>query len=83
MTMKIGLFDIDSKYHNLALMKLSAYHKQKGDKVEFYKPLWHSIYDKIYCSKIFTKENKNNNYRTDDIICGGSGIDIKKNCPKR
>ena len=77
MTMKVGLFDIDSKYHNLALMKLSAWHKQKGDEVEFYKPLWHTTYDKIYCSKIFTKANKNDNYRTDDMICGGSGIDIK------
>jgi len=39
-TLKIGLFDIDSKYHNLALMKLSAYHKQKGDETELYKPLF-------------------------------------------
>jgi len=76
--LKIGLFDVNSKYHNLALMKISAYHKQKGDEVEFYKPLWHSTYDKIYCSKIFTRANKNDNYRTDDMICGGSGIDIKR-----
>lgn len=80
--MKTGLFDIDSKYHNLALMKLSAWHKQKGDEVEFYKPLWHSTYDKIYCSKIFTKVSKNDNYRTDDMICGGSGIDIKEKLPE-
>lgn len=80
--MKIGIFDIDSKYHNLALMKLSAWHKEKGDRVEFYKPLWHSTYDKIYCSKIFTKANKNDNYRTDDMICGGSGIDIKRKLSK-
>jgi len=80
--MKIGLFDIDSKYHNLALMKISAYHKQKGDEVEFYKSLWHSTYDKIYCSKIFTKADKNGDYRTDDMICGGSGINIKRKLPK-
>jgi len=80
--LKIGLFDIDSKYHNLALMKLSAWHKQKGDEVEFYRPLWHSTYNKIYCSRIFTKVNKNDNYRTDDMICGGSGIDIKRKLPK-
>jgi len=82
MTTKVGLFDTDSKYHNLALMKLSAWHKQKSDEVEFYKPLWHSTYDKIYYSKIFTKANKNDNYRTDDMICGGSGIDIKRKLPK-
>ena len=80
--MKIGLFDIDSKYHNMALMKLSTYNKQKGDEVEFYNPLWHSTYDKIYCSKIFTKADKNGDYRTDDMICGGSGINIKRKLPK-
>ncbi|MCK4446975.1 MAG: radical SAM protein [Candidatus Marinimicrobia bacterium] len=80
--MKIGLFPIDSKYHNLVLMKLSTWHKQKGDEVEFYKPLWHSTYSKIYCSKIFIRANKNDNYRTDDMIYGGSGIDIKKKLPE-
>jgi len=80
--LKVGLFDIDSKYHNLALMKLSTWHKQKGDEVEFYKSLWHSTYDKVYCSKIFRKANKNGDYRTDDMICGGSGIDIKRKLPK-
>jgi len=74
--MKIGLFDIDSKYHNLALMKLSTYHKQKGDKVEFYNPLWHSSYDKIYCSKIFRKSHKNDGYIREGMICGGSGFEF-------
>jgi len=71
--MKIGLFDIDSKYHNLALMKISAYHKQKGDEVEFYNPLWHFTYDTIYCSKIFRKSHKNDGYIREGMICGGSG----------
>ena len=73
--MKVGLFDIDSKYHNLALMKISAYHKQKGDEVEFYNPLWHSNYDEIYCSKIFKKSHKNDGYIREDMICGGSGFE--------
>ena len=75
LTLKIGLFDVDSRYHNLALMKLSAYHKQKGDKVEFYNPLWHSTYDMIYCSKIFRKSHKNDGYIKERMICGGSGFD--------
>ena len=29
--MKIGLYDVDSKIPNLVLMKLSAYHKTKGE----------------------------------------------------
>jgi radical SAM superfamily enzyme YgiQ (UPF0313 family) len=72
--MKIGLFDIDSKYHNLALMKLSTYHKQKGDEVEFYNPLWINTYGKIYVSKIFKKPNKNDGYIRRDMYCGGSGF---------
>ena len=35
--MKIGLVDVDGhNFPNLALMKLSAYHKAKGDEVEWY-----------------------------------------------
>lgn len=41
--MKIGLYDVDSRnFPNLALMKLSAYHKSIGDEVEMYFPLTHS-----------------------------------------
>ena len=79
--MKIGLFDIDSKYHNLALMKLSSYHKQKGDEVEFYNPLWHSTYDEIYCSKIFNKNHKNDGYIREDMVCGGSGFGLLVRLP--
>ena len=77
--MKIGLFDIDSKYHNLALMKLSTYHKQKGDDVEFYNPLWGNTYDLIYASKIFRRPHKNDLYIPMNCICGGSGF-IKNEC---
>jgi len=72
--MKIGLFDIDSKYHNLALMKLSTYHKNQGDDVEFYNPLWGNIYDLVYASKIFRKPHKNDMYIPINCICGGSGF---------
>lgn len=75
--MKIGLFDIDSKYHNLALMKLSTYHKQKGDEVEFYKPLWANTYNKVYVSKIFKGKCKDGIYIPISAICGGSGFDLK------
>lgn len=34
--MKIGLIDVDGhNFQNLALMKLSAWHKQRGDTVEW------------------------------------------------
>ena len=39
--MKIGLIDVDGhNFPNLALMKISAWHKQIGDTVEWYEPLW-------------------------------------------
>lgn len=37
--MRIGLIDVDSKnFPNIPLMKLSAYHKEQGDSVEWYQP---------------------------------------------
>ena len=55
--MKIGLIDVDGhNYPNLPLMKLSAWHKSKGDSVEWYEPLngWIEPYDKVYMSKVFS-----------------------------
>lgn len=58
--MNIALHDSDkTKFPNLALMKLSAWHKKQGDTVSFFKP--NQNYDKIYSSKVFsfTDEDKN------------------------
>ena len=55
--LRIGLHDSEQEYiqhktfPNYALMKISAYHKSKGDNVEWWLPL--SQYDKVYSSKIF------------------------------
>ena len=46
--MNIGLLDIDNTgYPNLALMKISAYHKSIGDNVEWANPLF-GDYDILY-----------------------------------
>ena len=50
--MNIGLLAVDSRYPNLALMKISSYHKAQGNRVEWYSPL--SRYDKVYLAKVFT-----------------------------
>ena len=50
--MTVALVDVDSKIPNLALMKLSACHKDKGDSVKIYDPLFDKP-DVIYASKVF------------------------------
>lgn len=53
--MKIALHDSDkTNFPNLALMKLSAWHKKQGDEVEFFMPFFSEFYHKIYSSKVFT-----------------------------
>lgn len=51
---KIGLIDVDGhNFPNLALMRISAYHKAKGDTVEWW---WSDFihYDIVYMSKVFS-----------------------------
>lgn len=57
--MRIGLIDVDGhNFPNLPLMKLSAWHKQQGDSVEWYIPTQHGFplppMDKVYMSKVFS-----------------------------
>ncbi|MEQ3307280.1 hypothetical protein AAA294_07265 [Fusobacterium varium] len=54
--MKIGLIDLDNsiKFPNLALMKISAFYKNKNINVEWYQPLFGGEYDIVYISKIFS-----------------------------
>lgn len=70
--MKVAVHDVDSKIPNLALMKLAAYHKARGDSVEFYSPLWDAGYDKIYSSKVFSWTSDDNIFNG-VTIRGGSG----------
>tara|TARA_R100001443_G_scaffold51011_2_gene63075 strand:+ start:171 stop:1058 length:888 start_codon:yes stop_codon:yes gene_type:complete len=79
--MKIGLLDVDSKIPNLALMKISQWHKLNGDEVEHYMPLAHSLYDKIYASKIFNFSDGSD--IQPDMITGGTGIDLKISLPPK
>ena len=71
--MRIALVDVDGhNFPNLALMKLSAWHKLQGDQVEWYRGIM-SNPDKIYASKVFTFTPgfmccKNHRER---VVCGG------------
>ncbi len=79
--MKIGLYNIDSKIANLALMKISAYHKKKGDSVAFCRPIEFELFDKIYASSIFSYSDKSYVYKNDKVVCGGTGFDVEKKLP--
>lgn len=76
--MKIGLIDVDGHHFpNFALMKLSAWHKSKGDIVEWADAMFGNGYDRIYKSKIFTFSPDENSPWTCEVIKGGTGYDIK------
>ena len=77
--MKIGLIDCDSHHFpNLPLMKLSAWHKQKGDSVEWYQPLFSGHMDRVYVSKVFSFTPDYEYYiNADEVIKGGSGYCIE------
>lgn len=82
--MKIGLIDVDGHHFpNLALMRISAYHKSCGDTVEW----WFSDfvhYDIVYMSKIFSSAytaDHDEPINADKVIKGGTGyaISLDKN----
>ena len=63
-------------FPNLALMKLSAWHKRQGDEVEMYFDLRH--YDRVYISKVFsTTPESRVVINADEVIRGGSGYNIR------
>lgn len=82
--MKIGLIDVDGhNFPNLALMKLSAWHKAKGDDVEWW---WTDMihYDIVYMSKVFSEEYSPDlpePANADKVVKGGTGYGLKNNLP--
>jgi len=79
--MKIGLIDVDShNFPNLALMKISAYHKAKGDSVEWAIPMLK--YDIVYQSKVFDfSPDENTCIQCEQLIKGGTGYDLDNKLP--
>lgn len=76
--MKVGLIDVDGhgKFPNLALMKISAYHKAKGDEVEWYSAFG-GRYDVVYMAKVFgfTEDYGYVIDNAERIVKGGTGYD--------
>lgn len=79
---KIGLIDVDGhNFPNLALMKISAYHKAKGDSVEWAIPMLK--YDTIYQSKVFDfSPDENTCIQCEQLIKGGTGYDLNNKLPQ-
>lgn len=79
LTVDIGLIDVDGhNFPNLALMRISAYHKAKGDRVEWWwSDLFH--YDVVYMSKVFSDaytKDVPEPINADKVIKGGTGYAI-------
>ena len=74
--MNIGLMAVDSVYPNLALMKISSWHKSKGDHVGWYNPF--DEYDVVYMSKVFSFTEDYRQYMTNakEIRQGGTGYSL-------
>ena len=81
--MKIGLIDVDGhNYPNLALMKISAWHKSMGDTVEWWWGFGH--YDRVYMSKVFDETytpDMPEPLNADEIIKGGTGYGLDNKLP--
>lgn len=72
--MKIGIIDVDGHngFPNLAMMRISAWHKAHGDSVEWWNGFIH--YDRVYMSKVFTfSPDVDAVINADEIIRGGTG----------
>ena len=77
--MKVGLIDVDGhNYPNLPLMKISAWHKSRGDSVEWYEPLLSGHMDKVYMSKVFSFTPDYPYFiDADEVEKGGTGYAIE------
>lgn len=77
---EVALVDVDSKIPNLALMKISTYHKQRGDTVKFHEPLFDHP-DICYASKVFDFTPDYQFFPDCEIVRGGVGYDLTAKLP--
>lgn len=85
--MNIGLIDVDQynkvpKFPNIALMKISAWHKAQGHNVDWWLGIEH--YDRVYMSKVFDETYTQDIpycINADEIIRGGTGYGLDNKLP--
>jgi len=74
--MKVAIHNGDgavTRFPNLALMKISAWHKARGNRVEWFNAL--EKYDAVYSSKVFTFTPRDP-YLPADAVLGGTGYGL-------
>jgi len=77
--MRIALWNLEPRIENTALMQISQYHKQRGDSIEWYSPLYYDQYDKIYVASLFTFTKKP--VLRPKMIAGGTGFNVCSKLP--
>lgn len=86
--MKVGLIDVDqfslkrAKFPNLALMKISAWHKTRGDAVDWWNG--YEEYDRVYMSKVFDEtytQDMDEPFNTKEVFKGGTGYSMDSRLP--
>jgi hypothetical protein len=77
--MRIGLYNLEPKINNTAMMQVSQYYKERGDHVEHYNHI-NNGYDLAYAFSLFDFTDKS--MVADKMICGGTGFDIESKLPK-
>jgi hypothetical protein len=78
--MEIGLIDVDGhNFPNLALMKISRFHKNNGDMVQWEYQNYSKKYDIVYKSKVFSfTKDMSLSINSDRIMKGGTGYNFDK-----
>lgn len=86
--MRVAIIDADligrkkHRFPNLACMKLSGYHKSRGDQVELVTDWFTMGYDKVYVSKVFTDTEVPEEVLTAlNVVYGGTGFYYDKAPP--
>ena len=86
--MKVGLIDVDqfslkrAKFPNLALMKISAWHKTHGVAVDWWNG--YEEYDHVYMSKVFDEtytQDMDEPLNAKEVFKGGTGYDKRLQLP--
>lgn len=87
--MRVLLLQLDGKLPNVALMRIAAHHRERGDLVEFKQAqneaslgldLWDATPDRVYASLIFTRTRtlaKKLLALRPDAVVGGTGWDMR------